>query len=371
MEHQQDNIKQCYLLSIPDEVLLYEIFPRLPRYIMFKLSHLHSRFNNICNNDIVWQMKVTHEYHDISRFKHTDITWKDYYKSLLTAPKIPVYYNGDIISYFDLFLDTKYIKADCVVPLLKSSINAMKLPLGTMISPDMINIVFTDNGSTSCCTYQFCLEFNPIIVVKYPIMTVDVKSMDFSDIRKILLFASDNFNEERSHMSDFDDRTSSVIEFTRVTSFFRFADCKYMMFNIGPRDCDILFGQLTSSLNNLPIYGAIGNNEEFVILFHVTVCKQTIFTKHARVPGGESFRLFTIKFFNKFAVSEIIDLLLILKANSTDIEYVLPTNKGIENSSQTTDAKGCVSYKNSLRSILYNELKRIGHIINESPGLEE
>ena len=47
-----------YLLSLPDEVLMNNVFPRLNLPYLLYLCQLNVRFSNICQNDYLWQILI-------------------------------------------------------------------------------------------------------------------------------------------------------------------------------------------------------------------------------------------------------------------------------------------------------------------------
>lgn len=67
------------LLSLPDNILINIIFPDLPVETLNKLCMLNVRFNNICNNDILWEIKTIKEYPFIVNNKSFNTSWKDFY----------------------------------------------------------------------------------------------------------------------------------------------------------------------------------------------------------------------------------------------------------------------------------------------------
>jgi len=207
-----------YFLSLPDEVLANEVFPRLPIDLLNKLCLIHSKFNNICNDDGMWKLKTFNDYPDYYGSKPETLTWRNYYRALTGEYLLPIYYNGDIISY------------------VKFNSNYMNLLLERLISylnnfvskSHQINIALIDNGTRSPLSKRI---YNPIVVIKYPSLTIDVNSTNYDDIKKILIFINDNFpvTPEKSR------------KWERVNS-------------------EIIYEELTSQFGNPPIYGSVDDD---------------------------------------------------------------------------------------------------------------
>jgi len=159
-----------YFLTLPDEVLLTEIFPRFPIVVISRLCLVNYRFNQICNNDILWQIKTLNKYYMYKSLKPLTVSWKNYYLFLSVGEKIPVYYHGDRIDYVNF--GSKYLNMTI----------ALLVPLINQITDKNINIVFIDQ------------QINPIIIVKYPDMIIDIKSTNYETIQKVIIFVDEEFN---------------------------------------------------------------------------------------------------------------------------------------------------------------------------------
>lgn len=82
-----------YLLSLPDEVLLNVIFPRLDLHYLLYLCEVNVKFSKLCQQDSMWKERVNFEFpdflciSDIPEFSCTfnvhnippNTSWKDYY----------------------------------------------------------------------------------------------------------------------------------------------------------------------------------------------------------------------------------------------------------------------------------------------------
>lgn len=94
-----DTDEISYFLSLPDQVLLDVVFPRLSYKEIGILCRVHSKFNDICNNDQMWFLKVQIDYPNYWRYKPEYIFWRNYYEYLLNSKSIPVYLDGNIIGH--------------------------------------------------------------------------------------------------------------------------------------------------------------------------------------------------------------------------------------------------------------------------------
>jgi len=202
-------------LSLPDEVLLTEVFPRLPIDNINELCSTNIRFYNICQNDILWQIKTFNEFPTWISQKLPDILWRDYYRLLISGKSIPIYYHGDRIGYVP-FSDTSInIVISLITPyIVKNQLNGA------------INITFIDQG------------LNPIIIVKYPSLKTNVKSANYNSIEKVVLIINDDFSKEPTPSRG---RNRKPIITNKEKE--------------EQRDKNIIYDELTSSFGHPPIYG--------------------------------------------------------------------------------------------------------------------
>ncbi len=80
------------LLTLPDNFLLEEVFPQFSPFQLSKLCSTHTRFNKICSNDRLWQIKTFDEYPAKVDQKPSSMSWKQYYRELYNIIReLPVY----------------------------------------------------------------------------------------------------------------------------------------------------------------------------------------------------------------------------------------------------------------------------------------
>lgn len=72
-----------YLLTLPDSLLLEEIFPQLPLRYLSRLCSVNKRFYNICLNDRLWKLRTYYQYPDVFDQKPINISWRQYYTYLI------------------------------------------------------------------------------------------------------------------------------------------------------------------------------------------------------------------------------------------------------------------------------------------------
>ena len=96
------------LQTLPDPILIEEILPQLPIEHLDKLYAINTRFNNICLNERLWQIKINNEYPIHITKKPCNLSWRQYYKYLLIfIRQIPITYmdnasNTTVIENIDL-----------------------------------------------------------------------------------------------------------------------------------------------------------------------------------------------------------------------------------------------------------------------------
>ena len=74
-----------HLLTIPDSLLLEEIFPQLPLSYLSQLCSINTRFRNICLNDRLWELRTYYYYPNKINQKPTEISWRQYYMDLTSV----------------------------------------------------------------------------------------------------------------------------------------------------------------------------------------------------------------------------------------------------------------------------------------------
>ena len=77
-----------YLLSLPDEVLMNDVFPQLNVPYLLYLCQINVRFSNICQNDYLWQILTERDF-GITSIPPGLNSWREtymFYHRLLTEP---------------------------------------------------------------------------------------------------------------------------------------------------------------------------------------------------------------------------------------------------------------------------------------------
>jgi hypothetical protein len=113
-----------YFLTLPDEFLLTELFPRLPVDIIRKLCSVHSRFNTICQTDSLWQYLLER---DFVKSKKILKTWHDTYIfwAFLLSPKVSLKDRLDFVEpYLALRLITN-VNNDVIDEIVTTYSNAI------------------------------------------------------------------------------------------------------------------------------------------------------------------------------------------------------------------------------------------------------
>lgn len=243
-----------YLLSLPYEVLTYEILPKLSGSMVLKLCNINSRFNDACNDDPFWKIKIELEYHDIydilKAHKNISVSWKEYYKYLLLSNKLRVYYNGDILMYIYINFNSIINFKEDFIPeeepqFIPFIVAQLKLYLDQFTMPINISLINTET-------------MEPIINIKYNnnnIQNINIKSDNYNAINKIILFVNDKFD------------VPPVIEQTskrgRKPRSPRLVKSKNIL---KPDDKSFIYDQLISELSQIPIYGYFSDNNDFYII---------------------------------------------------------------------------------------------------------
>lgn len=207
-----------YFLSLPENVLATVVFPRLSLDEIDSLCNLSPKFENICTNEELWKIKMTNEYPEFIRSKFPDTTWR-YYYYLLEKGKVPLYYHGDRIDYVPF---VPYLFDD-IINMILSYIN----------DNDLTHIAFIDK------------HLDPVIVVAYPSLVVDVKTDDYDAIQKIVIIFDDTFNNQVLPIKQI--RGRRPIPPRQPRPDFKLRNRR--------TDKELIFDTLTSNLGHPPIYG--------------------------------------------------------------------------------------------------------------------
>lgn len=117
MESQNSQLE--YFLTLPDDVLLHEIFPELSVPYFLSLCELQKQFSNICGDNDLWHYYTKRDF-GINPVPQGLNNWRDiymFYYKLLTNPIAAIPYVEDILlrkraggnlSIFDQTLISKY-----------------------------------------------------------------------------------------------------------------------------------------------------------------------------------------------------------------------------------------------------------------------
>lgn len=205
------------ILDLSDEVLIYEVLPRLPNNELVALCQVNRRINDLCWTDTLWQIKTLSSFPTYARTKPPDVTWRSYYRLLYTGRLLPIYYQGDRVGY---------------VPFHHDIINTVI----SMLLPFIINL----QGSVNIVFIDKCRR--PIIAVKYPDRTIDIKSPNYSDIMKVLIFVNDQFN-------------NPIVTEARISRGRKTNTPRIKTLSLESKDEDIIYEELASPLGHPPIYG--------------------------------------------------------------------------------------------------------------------
>lgn len=74
------------------------VFPELPIDVIGQLCSIHTKFNNVCQNENLWIIKTTHDYPIFVNQKPNTSTWRDFYIYLFNNFKnVQVIYNSQVI----------------------------------------------------------------------------------------------------------------------------------------------------------------------------------------------------------------------------------------------------------------------------------
>jgi hypothetical protein len=93
------------LKTIPSEILANEILPRIPTSQLYRFCIGNKEYTNLCNSESLWIRKLQIEYPQFLGFRNPNMKYQDFYRLLYTSRKIPVYFNGDIITYTQIPLE--------------------------------------------------------------------------------------------------------------------------------------------------------------------------------------------------------------------------------------------------------------------------
>ena len=233
------------LSTIPGEILIYEILPKLGLDELFNLCETDKNFASLCSDDLLWQIKTERDYPDYynKSLLQEGETWRDYYIKLfniLTRINLPLYHNGDIIGYIKLRrpFTNEYFESS-----MKIIIRQIE-KIARISGP--ANIVFINN-------YR-----EPIINVKYPQNIFQSISSGVEGINKILIIFDEKFTLDDDKM-DIQNK-ESLVDRGSIRNNFKFVDESQERYN-----ASVIYENLTSQYSKLPIFGLDENGKLRII----------------------------------------------------------------------------------------------------------
>jgi hypothetical protein len=135
-----------YLLSLPDEILINEIFPKLPNRYLNSICQANIRFRRICNSDLLYKRKLELEYPNLLGFKSEDIRNCNFYQFLYKSPIVSIYLNGHLVSRIVFpFYNIKFIESQTNINLLEYYLLFLDKELSEVAFSSFNNIVINDN----------------------------------------------------------------------------------------------------------------------------------------------------------------------------------------------------------------------------------
>ena len=87
-----------YFNTIPDNILITSILPKLPLNDLLELCESNQHFNDLCQNELLWKHRMMIKFPELLKSKPNSIIWKDFYLYYETVDNVlPIYYHGDLI----------------------------------------------------------------------------------------------------------------------------------------------------------------------------------------------------------------------------------------------------------------------------------
>jgi hypothetical protein len=175
-----------YLLSLPDDVLIYKIFPHYSVSYFLSLCRLNQRFNNLCHNNKLWHYYTDRDF-GINPMPQGLTNWRDIYmlyNTLLNNPIVAIPYVEDA--------------------LLQQRSGAVLSPIQQMLikkyEPYIISISYTEQNDDRVSFIIHVLEFYDPVTLKF------IPATSFDQIK--ILQSDENVwrhlnSQEREILSDF------------------------------------------------------------------------------------------------------------------------------------------------------------------------
>lgn len=319
-----DNNHVSHFLSLSDQVLTEVIFPNLSLDIIENLCFANNRFKNICNNEVLWKTKVYDEFSQYVSFKPSISTWKDFYYLLIRGPKLPLYYNGDIIEYTPFRPNLINMTLSIIVNYINSH----------GLSSYYINIAFIDS------------RLDLIVNITYPYMRFNVKDFRYHMIEKIILILDDNFDKDP--LIGARNKPLSPASIIRTNNINKL----------------LIYNELTSIHGTPPLYVITDDEDNIRIL------------DNSIVPGPDQRRMNMGKNCQTFKITELYDMLKLLNVqppniNQSEINLYLDNNRvfdiGLRTNMEYNTRWILAQYpRKDLCNIIIQTLEQIGHIVYHS-----
>lgn len=232
--------------NLPIDILWNVVFRFLSWEEIMNICQTDARLAAMCQDESLWQFKLALDFPEFVSNKSAEISWKQYYRLLITGKMLPLYYQGDPIA--NIPFEPRMLEK--IISLVEVNIEEL--------TPD-VNIVFIDR------------QLNPNIIVKYPERRIIIQDKNYDQITKIIIIVYPEFNKEfpvipRKTRGRLRGMGYSSPEEARLGTIFR--------------DRQIILIQLTSS-NKIAIYGA-----NFLHYGYASGSQSTSFVDY---PQGEFF----------------------------------------------------------------------------------
>lgn len=89
------------LLDLPNNLFIYEILPYLSYPDLISFSQINSRVRDLVKTESIWLEKLKTDFPGFA--KQDNQTYYQIYNQLYHRPKIPVYFNGDVVTRVTIY----------------------------------------------------------------------------------------------------------------------------------------------------------------------------------------------------------------------------------------------------------------------------
>lgn len=224
MEYTIEILDKVLLTDIPD--IDVNILRQIDNEVLTVLCRTDEYVTKICRGEKLWMIKMNYEFPEYIALKPMDISWREYY-IFVSSKLLPLYYHGDRLGWIPFQIDM----INLTLTFITSYINQIE-------SNDIVSIAFID-------TVHY-----PIIIVKYPLLSIETENERYDDITKIVLITDIRFGEKR-----YPSKTRGRI----YTPNFEKDPIRNEQ-----NDEAIIFDEMTSTLGHPPIYGTMKNKDKFL-----------------------------------------------------------------------------------------------------------